>query len=112
MQELLNAIRNFYDEEGQTETSLNNFMQDVALFTDQDNEKKNDFNKITLMTIHAAKGLEFPYIFIVGMEENLFPSMMNIESQKDLEEERRLFYVGVTRAQERLFLSFATKRKK
>ena len=87
-------------------------MQDVALLTDQDTETEDDFNKVTLMTVHAAKGLEFPYVFVVGLEENLFPSMMSGESQENLEEERRLFYVAITRAEKRIFLSFATSRFK
>ena len=85
-------------------------MQDVALLTDQDRESQNDFDKVTLMTVHAAKGLEFPYVFLVGLEENLFPSMMSGESQENLEEERRLFYVAITRAKKRLFLTFDTTR--
>ena len=88
--------------------NLEEFMQDVALLTDQDSDKKEDRNKVTLMTIHAAKGLEFPFVYIVGLEENLFPSMMSGENQDSLEEERRLFYVAITRAKKRLFLSFAT----
>jgi len=109
IQELLNGIKDF------TETSkdlnkLPDFMSEVALLTDQDQEKKDDINKITLMTVHAAKGLEFPYVFLVGLEENLFPSMMSGESKEALEEERRLFYVAITRAEKRLFLSFTTNR--
>ena len=87
-------------------------MQDVALLTDQDTEKDNDFNKVTMMTVHAAKGLEFPYVFVVGLEENMFPNIMSSESQEALEEERRLFYVAITRAEKRLFLSFASTRFK
>jgi DNA helicase-2/ATP-dependent DNA helicase PcrA len=85
-------------------------MQDVALLTDQDKEEKNDKNRVTLMTIHAAKGLEFPYVFLVGLEENLFPSQLAIHSRQELEEERRLFYVGLTRAEKRIQLSYATSR--
>ena len=110
IQELLNGIKDFCEN---TEiNSLADYMKDVALLTNQDNEKQEDFNKVTLMTIHAAKGLEFPYVFVVGLEQNLFPSMMSGESQEDLEEERRLFYVAITRAEKRLFLSFATNRFK
>ena len=87
-------------------------MEDVALLTDQDKETEEDFNKVTLMTVHAAKGLEFPYVFVVGLEENLFPSMMSGESQENLEEERRLFYVAITRAEHRLTLSYAMRRYK
>ena len=84
-------------------------MQDVALLTDADKEDDKE-EKITLMTIHAAKGLEFPYVYIVGMEENLFPSQMSLTSREDLEEERRLFYVALTRARKKVFLSFAESR--
>ena len=110
IQELLNGIKDFSEITEKKLNKLPDFMQDVALFTDQDKETENDFNKITLMTVHAAKGLEFPYVFVVGLEENLFPSMMSGESQENLEEERRLFYVAITRAEKRLFLSFATTR--
>ena len=81
-------------------------MEDIALLTDQDKEDKNDFNKVTLMTVHAAKGLEFPYVFVVGLEENLFPSMMSGENQENLEEERRLFYVAVTRAIDNIYFVY------
>lgn len=73
--------------------------------TDQDNEKEGDAEKITLMTIHSAKGLEFKNVFVVGMEENLFPSALSLNSYKELEEERRLFYVAITRAEEHCYLS-------
>ena len=110
IQELLNGIKDFSDTAEEGLNKLSDFMQDVALLTDQDKEDKNDFNKVTLMTVHAAKGLEFPYVFVVGLEEHLFPSMMGGENQENLEEERRLFYVAITRAEKRLFLSFATTR--
>ena len=112
IQELLNGIKDFSETAVQGLNKLPNFMEDVALLTDQDKENDNDFNKVTLMTVHAAKGLEFPYVFVVGLEENLFPSMMSGESQENLEEERRLFYVAITRAKKRLFLSFASTRFK
>jgi len=112
IQELLNGIKDFSETAEQGVNKLPDFMQDVALLTDQDKETEDDFNKVTLMTVHAAKGLEFPYVFVVGLEENLFPSMMSGESQENLEEERRLFYVAITRAKERLFLSFASTRFK
>lgn len=91
---------------------LNVFMQDIALLTDADkkDEKDENKNKVVLMTIHAAKGLEFKYVYIVGLEENLFPSQLSLTSRPDLEEERRLFYVGITRAEKRLTLSYATTR--
>jgi DNA helicase-2/ATP-dependent DNA helicase PcrA len=86
-------------------------MQDVALITDQDNEDdKDDRNKVSMMTIHAAKGLEFPYVYIVGLEENLFPSQLSVHSREELEEERRLFYVAITRAEKFVNLSYATSR--
>ena len=85
-------------------------MQDVALITDQDNDDKNNFNKVTMMTIHASKGLEFPYVYIVGLEENLFPSQLASHSREELEEERRLFYVALTRAQKKIQLSYSTSR--
>ena len=112
IQELLNGIKDFSETAEKNLNKLSDFMEDVALLTDQDNETENDFNKITLMTVHAAKGLEFSYVFVVGLEENLFPSMMSGESQESLEEERRLFYVAITRAKKRLFLSFASTRFK
>ena len=112
IQELLNGIKDFSETAEQGVNKLPDFMADVALLTDQDKETDDDFNKVTLMTVHAAKGLEFPYVFVVGLEENLFPSMMSGESQENLEEERRLFYVAITRAKERLFLSFASTRFK
>ena len=112
IQELLNGIKDFSETAEKGVNKLSDFMEDVALLTDQDKETEEDFNKVTLMTVHAAKGLEFPYVFVVGLEENLFPSMMSGESQENLEEERRLFYVAITRAEKRLFLSFASSRFK
>ena len=112
IQELLNGIKNFVEHAEKESNKLADFMQDVALLTDQDTEKDNDFNKVTMMTVHAAKGLEFPYVFVVGLEENMFPNIMSSESQEALEEERRLFYVAITRAEKRLFLSFASTRFK
>jgi len=92
--------------------TLDEFMQEITLMTDVDKEEENetDFDKVSLMTIHAAKGLEFPYVFIVGLEENLFPSQLSINSRADLEEERRLFYVALTRAEKRATLTYATTR--
>ena len=110
---MLNGIKDFTENyDGELSPILSEFMKDVALLTDSDNEKKEDYNKVTLMTIHASKGLEFPHVFVVGMEEGLFPSMMSGSSQSDLEEERRLFYVALTRAKQRLFLSHANIRFK
>ncbi|MDP2387030.1 MAG: 3'-5' exonuclease [Bacteroidota bacterium] len=93
--------------------TLDEFMQDITLMTDVDKEEEkggNDKDKVSLMTIHAAKGLEFPYVYIVGLEENLFPSQMSVNSRADLEEERRLFYVAITRAEKRATLTYATTR--
>ncbi|MCC6691289.1 MAG: UvrD-helicase domain-containing protein, partial [Bacteroidia bacterium] len=92
--------------------TLEVFMQDIALYTDSDKkeETEEDRNRVSLMTIHSAKGLEFPYVFIVGLEENLFPSQMVLNSREDLEEERRLFYVALTRAEKKVTLSYAITR--
>jgi DNA helicase II / ATP-dependent DNA helicase PcrA len=112
IQELLNAIKEFSEKnkESNEPQTLDHFMQDVALLTDQDDSKKNEKNKVTLMTIHAAKGLEFPCVYLAGLEENLFPSQMSVHSREDLEEERRLFYVGITRAEKFVQLSYSTSR--
>jgi DNA helicase-2/ATP-dependent DNA helicase PcrA len=112
LQELLNGIKDFSEKAEEENNTLEFFMQDVALLTDADNEKEDDYNKVTLMTIHAAKGLEFPFVFVVGLEENLFPSIMAMDGREGLEEERRLFYVAITRAEKRLFLSYALSRFK
>jgi DNA helicase-2/ATP-dependent DNA helicase PcrA len=91
--------------------TLDQFMQDIALLTDADvKETEEDFDRVSLMTIHAAKGLEFPYVFIVGVEENLFPSPLSLNSRADLEEERRLFYVALTRAEKRATVTYASTR--
>jgi ATP-dependent DNA helicase UvrD/PcrA len=111
IQALLAGIKEFTETVQENETAyLSDFMVDVALLTDADNEKDEDIDKVTLMTIHASKGLEFPYVFIVGLEENLFPSQMSLNSRADLEEERRLFYVALTRAEKKATLSYATSR--
>lgn len=117
IQELLNGLKEFTEtenelEEDVTPRGLPEFLQDVALLTNADNEKEEDKDKVTLMTIHASKGLEFAHVFIVGLEENLFPSQLSLTSRADLEEERRLFYVAVTRAEKSLTLSYATSRYK
>ena len=85
-------------------------MQEITLLTNVDKEDDKDGDKVSLMTVHAAKGLEFKYVYIVGLEENLFPSQLSISSRSDLEEERRLFYVAITRAEKQAILSFATMR--
>jgi len=140
IQELLNGIKDFVEQPrtpqeselndiikpelqknetelaaGEVDTSvktLDEFMQEITLLTsvDKEDEKDTNMDKVSLMTIHAAKGLEFPYVYIVGLEENLFPSQLSINSRTDLEEERRLFYVAVTRAEKQATLSYATMR--
>jgi DNA helicase-2/ATP-dependent DNA helicase PcrA len=111
IQALLAGIKEFTESVGENETAyLSDFMVDVALLTDADQDTDDDIDKITLMTIHASKGLEFPYVHIVGLEENLFPSQMALNSRSELEEERRLFYVALTRAEKRATLSYATSR--
>ena len=109
IEELLNGIKDFVDNTEENEISVSSFLQNVALATDQDQES-DDKNKVSLMTIHLAKGLEFPYVYIVGLEENLFPSAMNLNSRTELEEERRLFYVALTRAEKKIFLSYVLSR--
>lgn len=111
IEELLSGIKEFTisREEGESK-SLSEFMLDVALLTDADEDKGEDRNHITLMTIHSSKGLEFPHVYLVGLEENLFPSQLSLNSRTELEEERRLFYVAVTRAKETCTLSYATSR--
>lgn len=123
IQELLNAIREFTEtgktalpapsEEaaGDDSRTLDAFMQDIALLTDNEtNKEDDDAERVSLMTVHMAKGLEFKQVFIAGLEENLFPSQMSMAERDDLEEERRLFYVAVTRAEKKLSLSYATTR--
>lgn len=113
IQELLNGIQEFTKGNNeQTLNTLGDFLIDVALLTDADINDDEDNNKVSLMTIHAAKGLEFSNVHVVGMEEDLFPSMMSKNSRSDLEEERRLFYVAVTRAKINLTLSYAVSRFK
>jgi DNA helicase-2/ATP-dependent DNA helicase PcrA len=130
VEELLNAIKEFSEKEletpmeasevdsetppdlGQSLRTLSDFMSEVALLTNSDDDDPDDNDKVSLMTLHSAKGLEFPYVYIVGMEENLFPSHMALNSRSDLEEERRLFYVGLTRAEKRVTLSYAESRYK
>lgn len=117
IEELLNAIKDFSEkapsgeqEEKKPFRTLGEFMQEVALLTDADKDDKSQTDQVTLMTIHAAKGLEFPYVFISGVEENLFPSQLSLASRADLEEERRLFYVAITRAMKMLTISYAQTR--
>ena len=108
LQELLNSIKAFVDDPEVEDKGLENFLQEVALYSTSDTE--TDADSVTLMTIHMSKGLEFNHVYIVGIEEDLFPSQMMLSSRADLEEERRLFYVAITRAKQRLFLSYALQR--
>jgi len=114
IQELLNGIQEFSLNAMETgePAKLGNYLEDVALLTDQDNDKDEDRDKVTLMTVHSAKGLEFKNVFVVGLEENLFPSQRQGEKQTDeaLEEERRLFYVALTRAKENVCFTYANQR--
>ncbi|MFU8844164.1 MAG: ATP-dependent helicase [Bacteroidales bacterium] len=121
VEELLNALKEYSEsatplipvqemEEGSAIRTLDLFLQEVALITDADTGDKDDSNRVSLMTVHAAKGLEFPYVYLVGLEENLFPSIQSLNSRTDLEEERRLFYVALTRAQQKLFITYSESR--
>jgi DNA helicase-2/ATP-dependent DNA helicase PcrA len=109
IQSLLSGVQQFVNDPDVQDKSLAAWLQDVALLTDED-RNKNDDDVVTLMTIHSSKGLEFKNVFVVGLEEELFPSMMMTGSKEDLEEERRLFYVAVTRAEKKLTLSYAVSR--
>ncbi|WP_251620181.1 ATP-dependent helicase [Odoribacter lunatus] len=112
IQELLNAIKDFSEtsyKEGKDD-KLPAFLEGVALLTDQDSDKPEDNNKVTLMTIHAAKGLEFPNVFMTGLEEELFPAQQCVNTPAALEEERRLFYVALTRAEKRVVISYSLSR--
>ncbi len=110
VQELLNSIKQFVDNDENEDKTLSSFLQTVSLLTNADQEEDGDNDKVTMMTIHGAKGLEFKHVFVVGMEENLFPSQMMLKNRADLEEERRLFYVAITRAEKKLSLSYAESR--
>ena len=114
LEELLNAIKGFTEaaETNGEPATIEAYMANVALLTDQDSEKAEDRNKVTLMTMHSAKGLEFKHVYIVGMEDTLFPSPMSTGSARELEEERRLFYVALTRAEKQATLSYALNRYK
>lgn len=112
IEELLNGMRDFVEEQKEiadVSGSLSEFLEDVALATDMDNDT-GDEDKVALMTVHLAKGLEFPYVYIVGMEEELFPSGMSMNTRAELEEERRLFYVAITRAEKQAFLTYTQSR--
>ena len=116
IEEILNSIKEFTDSqkgEGVTETiALADYMENVSLLTDADTQKPEDRDKVTIMTIHSAKGLEFNYVFLTGVEEDLFPSKMTLGSPEGLEEERRLFYVAITRAAKKATISYAQSRYK
>lgn len=114
LEELLNGIKEFVEnhDEADGPATLDHYMENVSLLTDADNEKGEDKNRVSLMTVHSAKGLEFDQVYVAGLEENLFPSNMSIMSEKDIEEERRLFYVALTRAKKKATLSFALTRYK
>jgi DNA helicase-2/ATP-dependent DNA helicase PcrA len=110
--ELLNGIRTFVDENVSDAgiVGLDQYLANVSLLTNADNDKPEDNDKVTVMTVHSSKGLEFDVVYIVGMEENLFPSQMSISSMQNIEEERRLFYVALTRARKCVYLSYAGVR--
>ena len=115
LQELLNGLKDFVDQENnkpeeERNTSLSYYLEDIALLTDNDKEDDDQGDHVSLMTIHQSKGLEYPYVYIVGLEENLFPSQLSMSSRADMEEERRLFYVALTRAEKRATLSYALSR--
>ena len=113
VQELVNGMRDFVEAQREivdSTGSLNEFLEDIALATDFDKNIENESDKVSLMTIHLAKGLEFPIVFIVGLEDDLFPSALSLSSRSDLEEERRLFYVALTRAKSIIFISYAQSR--
>ena len=110
IQELMNGIKEFSEREDIEAKGLDIFMQDIALLTNDDNDKNPNADTVSLMTIHSSKGLEFGNVYVVGLEENLFPSQMSLNSRADLEEERRLFYVAITRAEKKLVISYATSR--
>ena len=113
IEELLNGVNDFIEQQLEIyegDNSLSKYLQDVALYSETDKEIKSE--KVSLMSIHMAKGLEFPIVYVVGLEENLFPSIMSINSREEIEEERRLFYVAMTRAKEKLILSHCEQRFK
>ena len=113
IEELINGMHDFCatrEEEGSANIRLTDFLSEVSLLTDQDNDKEEQANKVTMMTVHAAKGLEFRNVFVVGLEEDLFPSAMSKDNPRAVEEERRLFYVAITRAEENCVLTHARSR--
>jgi DNA helicase-2/ATP-dependent DNA helicase PcrA len=114
IEELINSIKDFTEanKQGTSSVTLDRYLENVALLTDADTEKPEDRDKVSLMTIHSAKGLEFDYVFVVGVEEDLFPSKITLTKPDELEEERRLFYVAVTRAGKQVALSYSSRRYK
>ena len=114
LEEFLGGMQDFVEtrkeEDRENETGLSDFLQEVALLTDLDSDDDKEQPKVSLMTIHAAKGLEFPTVFVVGLEENIFPSPMCVNTMRELEEERRLLYVAITRAEKHCFLTCAQNR--
>lgn len=113
VQELMNSMQGFIEEQQQIEDgdpSLSNFLENIALSADTQTDKNDDTDKVSLMTIHLSKGLEFPIVHLVGLEENLFPSFMSSSTREEVEEERRLFYVALTRAEKQAFFSYAISR--
>ncbi|KIA83925.1 ATP-dependent DNA helicase [Kaistella solincola] len=113
VQELMNSMQGFIEEQQQLEDgdpSLSNFLENIALSADTQTDKNDDGDKVSLMTIHLSKGLEFPVVHLVGLEENLFPSFMSSSTREEIEEERRLFYVALTRAEKQAFFTYAISR--
>ncbi|MDR0796325.1 MAG: UvrD-helicase domain-containing protein [Tannerella sp.] len=113
LQEVLKAVFDFCTirrQEGADQVTLSDFLIEVALITDQDEKQNDNPNRVTLMTVHSAKGLEFDHVFIVGLEENLFPSVMSLDNPRAIEEERRLLYVAITRAKRRCVITYAKSR--
>ena len=112
IEELLNGVKNFIDEKNKLNEPilLVNFLEEVAMATDFEIQDTDEVDSVSLMTVHLSKGLEFPYVYIIGMEENLFPSSMSLDSREGLEEERRLFYVALTRAEKRANLTYTNNR--
>jgi len=112
LEELINGIKEFTDNaiNENRPAGITDFLENVSLLTDQDNEKEDDRNKVTIMTMHSAKGLEFNNVYIAGVEEEIFPSRLSVDSQQELEEERRLFYVAITRAKKRVVITYAQNR--
>lgn len=113
VQELMNSMQGYIEEQQQLEDgdpSLSGFLENIALSADTQNDKKEEGDQVSLMTIHLSKGLEFPVVHLVGLEENLFPSFMSTSTREEIEEERRLFYVALTRAEKQAYFSYAVQR--